>query len=114
MKTGCTVHVSAPTPIASKDSQDYLKGACFWTDLKLQQRQLEEQRRLLAALHSRNCMLTALNSNLIMQLNLLRPSVPVQQESSSSHPRSLHLRIALPGQCNVSDAITLAVPHGCH
>ncbi|BDA40537.1 hypothetical protein COCOBI_01-1900 [Coccomyxa sp. Obi] len=65
-------------------------------DLKLQQRQLEEQRRLLAALHSRNCMLTALNSNLIMQLNLLRPSVPVQQESSTSHPRSLHLRIALP------------------
>lgn len=82
--------------------------------MKLQQRQLEEQRRLLAALHSRNCMLTALNSNLIMQLNLLRPSVPVQQESSSSHPRSLHLRIALPGQCNISDAITLAVPHGCH
>ncbi len=62
-------------------------------DYKLQERQLEEQRRLMAALHSRNCMLTALNSNLIMQLNLLRSIVPLERRES----RSLHLRIALPG-----------------
>lgn len=61
--------------------------------MKLQEREIEEQRRLMAALHSRNCMLTALNSNLVMQLNLLRSFAPVERRET----RSLHLRIALPG-----------------
>ncbi|EIE26808.1 hypothetical protein COCSUDRAFT_59316 [Coccomyxa subellipsoidea C-169] len=70
------------------------EGCSGCADYRLQERQLEEQRRLMAALHSRNCMLTALNSNLIMQLNLLRSIVPVERRES----RSLHLRIALPGE----------------
>jgi hypothetical protein len=55
--------------------------------------ELHERQALVEALHSKNCMLAILNSNLLMRLDALRslalaPAAP---------PASLHLRISLPG-----------------
>ncbi len=57
--------------------------------------QLRERQALVEALHSKNCMLTILNSNLLMRLDALR-SLALAPTAS---PSSLHLRISLPGAC---------------
>ncbi len=55
--------------------------------------QLRERQALVEALHSKNCILTILNSNLLMRLDALR-SLALAPTAS---PSSLHLRISLPG-----------------
>ena len=83
----------AAAGMCSRLHRNFIDCGLLRADRKLQERQIEEQRRLMAALHSRNCMLNALNNNLLMQLNLLRSLAPVERIET----RSLHLRIALPG-----------------
>ncbi|KAK9916238.1 hypothetical protein WJX75_000336 [Coccomyxa subellipsoidea] len=87
-------HCEGSCDISCEEEETEEECCCCCADMKLQEREIEEQRRLMAALHSRNCMLTALNSNLVMQLNLLRSFAPVERRET----RSLHLRIALPGE----------------
>ena len=55
--------------------------------------ELRERQALVEALHSKNCMLAILNSNLLMRLDALR-SLAL---APASPPASLHLRISLPG-----------------
>ncbi|KAK9835056.1 hypothetical protein WJX81_007542 [Elliptochloris bilobata] len=57
--------------------------------------ELRQKQALVEALHSKNCMLTILNSNLLMRLDALGRSLALPP---AAPPASLHLRISLPGE----------------
>ena len=55
---------------------------------------LAAKQALVEALHSKNCMLTILNRNLLMRLDALGRSLALPP---AAPPAALHLRISLPG-----------------
>ena len=73
---------------------DCVCARCHGAGMRELEAALAAKQALVEALHSKNCMLTILNSNLLMRLNALGRSLALPPAAPSA---ALHLRISLPG-----------------
>lgn len=73
---------------------DRARAPCRGAGVRELEAALAAKQALVEALHSKNCMLTILNSNLLMRLDALGRSLALPP---AAPPAALHLRISLPG-----------------